>query len=154
MEITLRYASPEDSEAIADVIIISRKVFLSYAPLAHSDREVRQWIAEILVPSGEVVVAEKGPEIVGMIATSQEEESSWIDHLYLLPDFVGQGIGTLLMDRAKESLSQPIRLFTFQENSGSRRFCERHGFQLIRLSDGSSNEENCPDALYQFPKRD
>jgi GNAT superfamily N-acetyltransferase len=121
MEITLRDASLEDSEAIADVFITCRKVFVKYAPLAHSDIEIRQWVAGTLVPSGGVSVAVKGSDIVGMIATSQKEQSSWIDHLYLQPDFVGQGIGTRLINLAKGSLREPIRLFTFQQNAGSRR---------------------------------
>ena len=48
-------------------------------------------------------------------------------------------------------LAHPIRLYTFQQNSGSRRFYERHGFGLLRLTDGKDNEERCPDALYEFP---
>lgn len=150
MRITLRAATLEDGPAVADVYLRSRKVFLAYAPLAHSDAEVRQWITDTLIPSGGVTVAVAGADLVGMVATSREEPISWIDHLYVFPDFVGQGIGTQLLDRAKQSLRPPIRLFTCQQNGGSRRFYERHGFRLIRFGDGRSNEENCPDALYEY----
>lgn len=75
---------------------------------------------------------------------------SWIDHLYLAPDAVGQGVGTCMLEMAKASLALPIRLYTFQENSAARRFYERNGFRAVSFSDGSNNEERCPDVLYEF----
>jgi ribosomal protein S18 acetylase RimI-like enzyme len=48
------------------------------------------------------------------------------------------------------NLTSPIRLYTFQENDGARRFYERHGFRAIEFGDGSNNEENCPDVLYEW----
>jgi len=59
-------------------------------------------------------------------------------------------IGSSFVDQAKDELGSVIRLYTFQKNVKSRRFYERHGFQAILLSDGSTNEERCPDVLYEF----
>jgi hypothetical protein len=47
-------------------------------------------------------------------------------------------------------LSRPTRVYTFQANSGARRFYERHGFAAIQLTDGQGNEEHCPDVLYEL----
>jgi hypothetical protein len=33
---------------------------------------------------------------------------------------------------------------------GARRFYERYGFVPIEWSDGSRNEERCPDILYEL----
>ena len=85
-----------------------------------------------------------------MMALSREEGIGWIDHLYLDPSAVGQGIGSLLVEQAKRQVGSPIRLYVFQENTGARRFYERHGFRPIAFGDGSENEENCPDALYEW----
>ncbi len=38
----------------------------------------------------------------------------------------------------------------FQQNTGARRFYERHGFTLVAEGDGSGNEENLPDARYRW----
>ena len=38
----------------------------------------------------------------------------------------------------------------FQKNEGARRFYERHGFRLVRLTDGDGNMEKEPDALYEW----
>jgi ribosomal protein S18 acetylase RimI-like enzyme len=146
-----RPACVTDSEAIADVYLASRKAFVAFAPLAHSDEQVREWVAAHLLPSGGVTVALRDGVVAGMIALSRDEEKvGWIDHLYLHPSAVGEGIGSQLVEQAKKRLGPPIRLFVFQENAGARRFYERHGFQALAFGDGSGNEENCPDALYEW----
>jgi GNAT superfamily N-acetyltransferase len=60
------------------------------------------------------------------------------------------GIGTQLLELARSQLPPPIRLYTFQCNERARRFYERHGFKLMSFSDGSRNEEKCPDILYEW----
>jgi ribosomal protein S18 acetylase RimI-like enzyme len=114
---------------------------------------VRAWIAKRLIRGGGVSVAvDRGSDeaVVGMMAISQQEGLGWIDQLYLDPSAVGRGIGTRFIELAKESLGSPIRLYTFQENVGARRFYERHGFRSIAFSDGADNEEQCPDVLYEW----
>jgi ribosomal protein S18 acetylase RimI-like enzyme len=54
------------------------------------------------------------------------------------------------VERAKAELGAPIRLYAFQENAPTRQFYERHGFKAIAFGDGSENEENCPDVLYEW----
>jgi len=38
----------------------------------------------------------------------------------------------------------------FQKNTGAIRFYERHGFRLVKLTDGADNVEREPDALYYW----
>jgi len=148
--ILLRSATQADAESAADVYLASRKALVGFAPLAHTDAQVRQWIAGLLIPSGGVMLAANGTQVVGMMATSQQGGHGWIDHLYVAPAFVGAGIGARLLARAKAGLGPPLRLYTFQANAGARRFYERHGFEAIAFSDGQNNEEKCPDVLYQW----
>ena len=121
--------------------------------MAHTDDEVRRWVATSLIPGGGVsVAADQGSNdaIVGMMAISQQDGVGWIDQLYLHPTAVGRGIGTRFVELAKTSLGSPIRLYTFQENAGARRFYERHGFRAIAFTDGADNEEHSPDVLYEW----
>lgn len=146
-----RTALIRDAEKVAEVYLASRKTYLSYAPLVHADDDVRQWIREVLIPTGSVTVALQEHKVVGMMATSIDDRGgAWIDHLYLHPSSVGQGAGSDLLQRALKTLPRPIRLYTFQMNAGARRFYERHGFIPIVLGDGSENEEGCPDVLYEL----
>ena len=66
------------------------------------------------------------------------------------PRYVGNSIGSALLEHAFRILPSPIRLYTFLPNAGARRFYERHGFRAIQLTDGQDNEERCPDVLYEF----
>jgi GNAT superfamily N-acetyltransferase len=150
--VSIRAAEASDTEAIGDVYLASRKAFLPYAPLAHTDEEVRRWIGQVLIPRGGVFVAVSGDEIVGMMALSKDEHTGWIDQIYLRPEAVGLGIGTRLVGRAKAELGLPIRLYTFQQNQAARRFYERHGFGAIAFTEGRGNEEQCPDMLYELAR--
>lgn len=150
-ECRFRGAKVADAAGVAEVYLCSRKTFLPFAPLAHTDEEVRDWIARRLLPSGQVTVAVLDDEIVGMLAVSRDtQQCGWIDQLYLKPGYTGTGIGSAFVRLAKEKLGGPIRLHTFQANEGARRFYERHGFRVVATSDGQDNEEKCPDVLYEL----
>lgn len=150
MDITIRQAGPKDAARISEIYLQSRKLYLPYAPLAHSDDAVRAWIRETLIPSEPVFVAETENKILGMISLSAEDSVRWIDNLYLSPDSTGLGIGKLLLNFALDKLEPPVRLYAFQENSGARKFYKAHGFKEIEFSDGSNNEENTPDVLMEW----
>jgi ribosomal protein S18 acetylase RimI-like enzyme len=61
-----------------------------------------------------------------------------------------RGIGAALLDHAKALRPEGLELWAFQKNVGARRFYERHGFRLVRLTDGAENMEREPDALYEW----
>lgn len=151
MATILRAATTADCERIADIYLASRKRYLPYAPLAHTDAEVRVWIKEQLVSFGNVTVLVEEGAVLGFMATSNDGSYGWIDHLYLDPSAVGRGLGTLLLREATNILGAPIRLYTFQQNENARRFYRRHGFREIGFSDGALNEEKLPDVLLEWP---
>jgi GNAT superfamily N-acetyltransferase len=93
-----------------------------------------------------VWVAELGGVVVGFVSVAGDH----LDHLYLLPGFYGRGIGSLLLDKAKELSPGRLRLWSFQRNDRARVFYEARGFVAIRSTDGSQNEEHEPDVLYEW----
>lgn len=146
----LRRAFQDDAESVADVYMRSRRELVAFAPLAHAEDEVRAWIRERLIPGGGASVSVVAGRVVGMVAVSRDGQFSWIDQLYVDPEWVDRGIGSALLEHARAVLVPPIRLFTFQENRRSRRFYERRGFRAVAFGDGSGNEERCPDVLYEW----
>jgi GNAT superfamily N-acetyltransferase len=146
----LRTATIADAAAVSNVYLASRKALMPFAPLVHSDAAVRRWMREHLIPTGRVIVAIQDGVIVGMMALTDDEAVGWIDQLYVHPRAVRCGIGTQLLESAKTALGSPIRLYTFQANVGARRFYERHGFRAMAFGDGTGNEEQCPDILYEW----
>jgi len=63
-------------------------------------------------------------EIIAFMALCDD----WVNHLYVHVDYQGQGLGTRLLNLAKESSAGTLRLYTFQANINAQRFYEKHGF--------------------------
>jgi GNAT superfamily N-acetyltransferase len=150
MAADLRPARPEDAADVVRVLRASRLRFLPYAPPAHSEAEDLRWARAALLPSGGVTVATVDERIVGVLATRRADDASWIDQLYVQPEYCGRGVGSQLMQAALSYLRRPVRLYTFQENREASRFYERFEFVAIKWGDGSENEEGCPDVLYEL----
>ena len=142
----VRPAGGDDADAIADVYLASFAATYGFA-LAHSDQQVRRWIADILLPTEEVWVATTPDRtVVAMMALSPD----MVDQLYVAPEWTGRGIGGRLIALAKSRRLGGLDLCTFQVNSGARRFYERHGFVEVARGDGSGNEEGQPDIRYAW----
>ncbi|HLJ61501.1 MAG TPA: GNAT family N-acetyltransferase [bacterium] len=142
----LRRAGAADASAIAELYLASRRDALPYLRNAHTDPEIREWVPAVMMKRADVWVAEIGGTVVGFLSLAGD----YVDHLYLLPGFYGRGIGSLLLDKAKELSPGRLRLFTFQRNTRARAFYEARGFVAIEFTDGSQNEEREPDALYEW----
>ena len=119
---------------------------MTFLPDIHTDEETFFFIDNIVLRDQEVDVAERNGEISGFVAI----ERDMVKHLYVHPDLLRRGIGSALLQRAKERLPSGFRLWVFQENVPARRFYERHGLRLVEETDGSRNEERTPDALYEW----
>jgi GNAT superfamily N-acetyltransferase len=146
--VTIRRAALDESAAVAAVYIRSREASVpAIPPSIHDDDDVRHHFATVVLPTREVWVAvDPDDGIVGFLAL----HDGWVDHLYLEPGRTGQGLGTQLLDLAKERRPEGIDLWAFQSNVGARRFYERHGFGAVRMTD-DDNEEGAPDVLYRWP---
>jgi ribosomal protein S18 acetylase RimI-like enzyme len=144
--IEIRRARAADAATVADLYLASIHATYDF-PLAHSDDEVRAWIAGTLIPSTETWVAcDPAGAIVGFMSLGDD----FLDQLYLLPGATGQGIGSRLVELAKARRPAGLDLYTFQVNTGARRFYERHGFRDVARGDGSGNEEGQPDIRYAW----
>lgn len=156
MSLNIRSAVAADAPALADLYLAARRTHLAFAPLAHDEADVRRWIAQVLLPAGATWLIEEegggeGGQALGLLSHSVDNAGmTWIDQLYLRPDRVGEGLGARLLAHALARLPRPLRLHTFEANLGARRFYERHGFAVIAHSDGSDNEERCPDLLMEL----
>lgn len=146
----IRPATYADVNPIVDIIIATRGAAMPYAPLAHTEAEIYEWVTAVLIPSGGTIVADHLGSVVGFAAVSHDGNFTWIDQMYLSLSHTGQGIGTRLLREIIRTAHGPVRLFTFQENLQARRFYERHGFKALTFSDGLGNEERCPDVLYEL----
>ena len=144
----LRRAVAADAPAVAEVYLSSIHAAMPWLRLAHTDDQVRDWIARHVVPELETWIAEVGGELAAMLAL--DPETRFVDALYVAPPHQGRGLGGALLARAKERSPEGLELWAFQRNARARAFYERHGFVAVELTDGSGNEEREPDVRYAW----
>jgi 8-oxo-dGTP pyrophosphatase MutT (NUDIX family) len=141
-DFTIKPAQPSDAPAIAEVYLRS----FAYAyrngvvRMAHTAAEVRTWISEVLCATSSVWVATSAGVVVGYIAT----RPGCIEHLYVDPAFLGNGIGSALLVSALNNQPDEVHLWTFQENLRAQSFYAPHGFYVTNRTSGN-NEEGQPD---------
>jgi SAM-dependent methyltransferase/GNAT superfamily N-acetyltransferase len=160
-EIQIRPATRADADNVGDVYLAAFRATYAF-PLAHSDDEVREWLAGA-VAGGSVWLAVAPVEgedrkepggmpdgderpIVGIMRLVGHE----LDQLYVAPGWWARGIGSRLLDLAKAHSPEGLALWTFQVNERARRFYERHGFVVAATTDGAGNEERQPDVRYAW----
>jgi GNAT superfamily N-acetyltransferase len=137
----IRRAGPADVETIAGLFERSFGT-LTFLPVLHTHGEHLRWFARRL-DEKEVWVFDDG-EVRGFATLGAEE----LDDLYIDPPSIGCGIGSALLDHAKERRPDGFTLWCFQANDRARRFYERHGCEATELTDGAGNAEKTPDVKY------
>ena len=147
--LSLRPAEPKDADAIADVFLAARKASMPFLPDLHTDEETRAWIRDVVLPRDDVWVAAAGDRVDGFLALNGDV----LDHLYVAPRLHGGGVGSALLAKAKQLRPQGFRLWVFQRNMQARGFYEARGLQVVEFTDGSGNEEQEPDAVYEWRPR-
>jgi ribosomal protein S18 acetylase RimI-like enzyme len=84
----------------------------------YKDKRKRTWVAE------------HKEEMVGFCLASREEEKGRIKAIYVLPEYQGEGIGSKLMKKAIEWLSEEKQIYinVVEYNLKAINFYEKHGF--------------------------
>jgi ribosomal protein S18 acetylase RimI-like enzyme len=138
----LRRGAAHDLDGVTHVFIEARTRCLPFLGVTYDFGEVRDhlraWFAR-----AEAWCAEAQGSIVGFVVFTADE----VEHLYVLPEWHGRGIGSALLEKALEGASE-MRLWVFQENRLARAFYEQRGFRVELETDGRDNMEKTPDARY------
>ncbi len=85
-------------------------------------------------------------QVVGLLAVGGSE----LDQLYIHVDYQGLGIGTRLLNLAKELSPGTLQLYTFAVNQPAQRFYEKHGFTIIGR--GVEQQSGMADIRYEWVK--
>ena len=144
----IRRASPADADAVGRVFVRARDEMTYLPRIVDEDRpKLGGWIVE----RHEVWVAEKDGRLLGFIGIEHSTNlgAPVLEKIYVEPVEQNRGVGSALLDKAKELRPDGLCLWVFQKNP-ARRLYERHGFELVRLTDGADNMEREPDALYRW----
>ena len=142
-EVSVRLATTDDAEALADLYSDARRAAVPQMPPAiHTDDEHRGYYARQLAED----------EITGWVAESEGERlgfaictPTFLEGIYIRADLKGQGIGSLLLDVVEATHPEGYELWVFESNTGARRLYERRGLVVVERTDGAGNEEKAPD---------
>jgi GNAT superfamily N-acetyltransferase len=144
MNASLRSGTRADASAIAELFVAVRRTMTFLPP---DEEGARNFFTRIAPDLYEFQLAEVDGSVVGMAAIKEGDD--FLHHLYVHPDYQGQGIGAALLAWAVGRRPEGIQLWCFQPNAGARRFYERHGFVPIEETDGVGNMERVPDVRYR-----
>jgi GNAT superfamily N-acetyltransferase len=161
--VTIRRATPEDAQAIGEVHVrawqwayqglmpgeflnsltdtLDRRIEARRANLANEPPEQRTWVVE------------QAERVVGFAITGPTRDrdaapnTGEVDAIYLLPEFVGKGIGRVLFAHAVDDLGRrgyaQATLWVLDSNVRGRTFYEAAGW----APDGASKTEERPGAV-------
>ncbi|MEN8183280.1 MAG: GNAT family N-acetyltransferase [Myxococcota bacterium] len=113
--------------------------------MKYSHEDNLRHFRDVVMSENEVWLAVEDNEIVGLLAFGEHK----VDQLHVEPRCQGRGVGTALLDRAKELAPEGLTLFTHQRNERARAFYERRGFRAVQFG-VSPPPESEPDVKYAW----
>ena len=146
--VEIRPMAPGETAEAAEVWLRARKAAAPLVPLpVHPDDEVLAHFVTRVAPTADVHVAVDDERIVGVLAL----HDGWLEHLYVLPELTGAGIGSRLLELAQAEHPDGLQLWAFQSNGPALRFYAERGFVEVERTDGAGNMEKAPDVRMVWP---
>jgi len=121
----IRRYDPGDRAALLAVWVDSAAVAHPFWTAARFEDERRD-IVEQFLPVAETYVFERNGAVVGFISLLGNE----VGGIFVAPQYHGQGIGTALMDWARDS-RDVLELDVFEANEIGRAFYAAYGFAVV-----------------------
>jgi len=143
----IRAPRPEDLEAIVGVWERARWQAEPWLEerMAYTHQDNLRHFQNVVMQQNQVWLAVEGETVVGLLALSPGD----LDQLYVDPPYQGKGIGSRLLERAKEISPDGLTLYTHQRNERARAFYEGRGFSMVKLG-VSPPPESEPDVQYAW----
>ncbi len=91
-------------------------------------------------------IAERASLVAGFLVLRETDE--YLDQIFVAPALQYQGVGTLLLNKAKALSPTGLFLDTLQSNTKAGRFYEKHGFHPGRV--GMNLNSGQPNIKYRW----
>jgi ribosomal protein S18 acetylase RimI-like enzyme len=148
MNLNIRLYQPEDFDAVT--LIWWRALEDAFPEFqrtkGHTFEENRVHFCDMILRDNQVWVAVFDGTVAGFMAIN----GTYIDQLYIDPDFQHRGIGQAFLAHAHNLSPEFLHLNTFQSNTRGRAFYEKNGFRAVKFGI-SPPPENEPDVEYHWP---
>jgi putative acetyltransferase len=142
----LRPYHPDDCEAV--VRLWYESWHHNFPDLYHpwTYAQWREHFQDKVTAHASIWIAESAGQVAGFIVV--RENDGCLDQIFVAPAMQHQGVGTILLNKAKELSPDGIYLDTLQSNTNARRFYEKHGFQPGQVSMNPNSGQ--PDIEYRW----
>lgn len=150
LDIKIRQAQPQD---LGDLLHMARTAFLQAFTAGNKPENVTAYLNEAFTmdqfekemenPASRFMVAELAGEIIGYVKVNEvpaqtdlhDPDSLEISRLYVLEDFLGLGVGKILLDHAidfaKQNQKKYLWLGVWEKNARAIRFYEKNGLRIF-----------------------
>jgi len=132
MSLTIRAANPKDAEGLSRIALRAKGHW------GYSAEQLSYWRDKFLTVSSEYVranrvwVAEVDSRVVGFAAVEEGAEGPELDHLWVLPEYTGKGLGKALLAAVLRDIAENgHRELTFTSDPHADGFYEKMGAQKI-----------------------
>ena len=144
----IRPYRPEDLDQVVDLWYDTWHA--TFPGLRHhepKDAWQRRFEAEIALEE-QVYIAEIAGRIAGFVAVKDHGGGQgYLHQIFVAPEFHRRGIGSTLLELAKELAPAGLCLHTLQRNLQAAAFYERHGFTVVQTGSG---RVGLPNAQYAW----
>jgi GNAT superfamily N-acetyltransferase len=125
--ITLRPARPREAASLTELCLRSK------AHWGYDDAFIRACRAELTLTPEFLAehlhrIAERDGAVVGYVEIESDEGEWYLNKLYVEPAHIGRGVGTILLDWAKEAARSPgANSLVIEADPNAVEFYRRHG---------------------------
>jgi GNAT superfamily N-acetyltransferase len=134
--VKIERARPEHASTLTEIAISAKRHW------NYPERWIEIWLPSLTISSDYISQNETWMAVVdatpaGFYSLHKDEDSLWLDNLWVLPEFMGQGVGKQLFQHALErskalgasmlKIEADPNAQSFYETMGVRKIGERHG---------------------------
>jgi len=147
MHTRIRTMAEHETDTVAAVWYRAGRLAYPYLPgwRSMTPEIARQAFRNHIAAHCDVFVIEHDGTVAGYLAL----KGSYVDRLYIDPPCQGLGLGTALVEHARQRSPAGLELHTHQQNVPACAFYERLGFVAVRYGT-SPPPESAPDVEYHW----
>ena len=142
---SIRKAMPDQAGLLTTVTLAAKRYW------NYPESWIQAWLPSLTVTSeyilaNETWMAVEGEKCLGYYSLKQDGESMWLDNLWILPEFMGQGIGKRLFQHALErSHVLGVTTLKIESDPNAQSFYEKMG--ALKIGEHHTEVEGHPRVL-------
>ena len=150
MKVKVRKGKKTDARRLSEIAIASKKYWQypnSWFQLWGNTLEITP---EFMAKNNVWVVTQEA-ELLGFVAISMKQLDAELEHMWVLPEYMNQGIGTMLMNQAIEFCRlNNMRALRIESDPNAKTFYEKLGAKHIGYIDSVPKPRKLPVLIIEL----